>query len=356
MITMRSLGRTVILAVILAAAPAAPLACGEGVRPAAPPRSTLAATTTMAPASVASFRMNVLDLDRELAFLRSLDLTVIGERPLAGPAFDQLVGAPSARAREVTLALGASLLVLTQFSTPVGRDVEVGRANDAGFQHIAIVVRDMDAAYARLARTPMRPVSPSPQTLPASNPVAAGIRAVYFRDPEGHFLELLQFPADKGDPKWHRPTEQVFLGIDHSAIVTASTERSLHFYRDVLGMHVASESLNEGREQELLSGVAGARVHITSLHGASGPGVELLEYLAPRDGKPFPPSTAADSVSTQIALEVDSVEATLDALGRAWAGASSAPGGRYDALVRDPDGHTIRLSERTPNDAARPRP
>jgi len=279
--------------------------------------------------------MTVLDLEGELAFLRALDLTVTGDRPLSGPAFEELV--------------------LTQFESPAGHTVEVVRANDAGFEHVALVVRDMDEAYARLARTRMRPVSASPQTLPPENPVAAGIRAVYFRDPEGHFMELLQFPPGKGDAAWHRETKQLFLGIDHSAIVSTRTDASLRFYRDVLGMHVVSESLNEGREQELLSAVPGARVHITSLRGASGPGVELLEYIAPRDGKPFPEATGADSVHWEIALEVGSVEDTLRALRGASLGTAPAhgtdvsamsPGLARAALVRDPDGHTVRISER----------
>jgi len=317
--------------------------------PVAPSRALASAAT------VSSFGMNVLDAEGELAFLRALDLTVMGDRTLVGPAFEELVSLPGARARQITLALGGQQLVLTHFDAPPGHAVEVARANDAGFQHVALVVRDMDAAYARLERTRMRPVSASPQTLPASNPVAAGIRAVYFRDPEGHFMELLQFPPDKGDAMWHRETKQLFLGIDHSAIVSRNTNASLRFYRDVLGMRVVSESVNEGREQELLSAVPGARVHITSLRGASGPGVELLEYAEPRDGKPFPEATRSDSVHWEIALEVRSVEDTLRALRDPGLGTAApahgavvvaSPGQARSALVPDPDGHTVRLSER----------
>src|SRR5262249_1962485 len=106
--------------------------------------------------------------------------------------------------------------------------------------------------------------------------------------PEGHVLEVLQFPDGKGDSKWHRPSDRLFLGIDHTAIVVADTEASLSFYRDTLGMRVAGESENYGTEQEHLNNVFGARLRITSLRAASGPGIELLEYLAPRDGRPYP--------------------------------------------------------------------
>src|SRR6266436_5231988 len=42
-----------------------------------------------------------------------------------------------------------------------------------------------------------------------------------FKDPDGHPIELIQFPADKGVGRWRRPTDRVFLGIDHSAAVDA---------------------------------------------------------------------------------------------------------------------------------------
>ena len=83
-------------------------------------------------------------------------------------------------------------------------------------------------------------------------------------------------------------TDKLFLGIDHTAIVVWDTDASLKFYRDLLGMHVAGESENYGTEQEHLNNVFGAHLRITALRGASGPGIELLEYLAPRDGRPFP--------------------------------------------------------------------
>ena len=68
----------------------------------------------------------------------------------------------------------------------------------------------------------------------------------------------------------------------------SDTDASLRFYRDVLGLKVVGESENYGPEQERLNNVFGARLRITSLRAASGPGVEFLEYLAPGDGRPYP--------------------------------------------------------------------
>src|SRR5260370_1090558 len=106
-------------------------------------------------------------------------------------------------------------------SQTVSADVRSGRRADSwrprqprtarGFQHIAIIVSDMARAYARLGEARVRHASPAPQRLPDWNPKAGGIRAFYFRDPDGHFLEVLWFPAGKGDPKWQGVTGRLFL-------------------------------------------------------------------------------------------------------------------------------------------------
>jgi catechol 2,3-dioxygenase-like lactoylglutathione lyase family enzyme len=71
--------------------------------------------------------------------------------------------------------------------------------------------------------------------------------------------------------------------------VVADTERSLSCYRHTLGLRVVGGSENYGPEQERLNNVFGARLRITTLRAAAGPGIEFLEYLTPRDGRPAPP-------------------------------------------------------------------
>ena len=123
--------------------------------------------------------------------------------------------------------------------------------------------------------------------MPDWNKNAGGIEAFYFKDPDGHVLEVLAFPPGKGDPRWQEKG-RLFLGIDHTAIVVGDTEASLRFYRDTLGMRVAGGAENYGTEQEHLNNVFGARLRITALRAEKGPGIEFLEYLAPSDGRPRP--------------------------------------------------------------------
>jgi catechol 2,3-dioxygenase-like lactoylglutathione lyase family enzyme len=313
------------------------------------------AIETIAAQSVAMVGMTVSDLDRSVEFYTTvLDFAVETDDTLDGERVEALHGVPGARIRVVRLRLGDERLQLTEYRSPRGRPAPAdSRSNDRWFQHVAIIVSDMDRAYARLRRHRVRHASTAPQTLPATIPAAAGIRAFYFRDPDGHPLEILQFPADKGDPKWQRAGGRLFLGIDHTAIVVGSTERSLAFYRDVLGFRVAGESLNFGPEQEHLNNVPGARVRITGLRAAGGPGVEFLEYLSPRDGRPFPADARAnDLVHWQTTVLVPDAAGAVRVVRRGQfrlisPGAVTLPdtslGFRKGLRVRDPDGHVLEL-------------
>jgi catechol 2,3-dioxygenase-like lactoylglutathione lyase family enzyme len=289
--------------------------------------------------------MTVGDLDRAVAFFtKVLDFEMVSERDLSGPGFERLEGVPGARARAARLRLGTETIELTEYVAPAGRPVPAdSRSNDRWFQHVAIIVSDMDAAYRRLRDNRVTHASSGPQTLPAWNTAAAGIRAFYFKDPDGHPLEILQFPPGKGEARWQHPGGRLFLGIDHTAIVVADTDRSLAFYRDTLGMRVAGESENYGTEQEHLNAVFGARLRITALRAVAGPGIELLEYLAPADGRPAPDDERSnDRIHWQTRLLAKDVSAL--------AGSAVAAGGRpvstgtTGALVRDPDGHALLLT------------
>ena len=177
--------------------------------------------------------MTVSDLDRAIEFFSTiLSFEKVSEIELWGSEHERLQGVFGLRMRIARMQLGDELIELTEYLTPRGRPIPVdSRSNDHWFQHIAIIVSDMDRAYRRLRDHGVEHSSTAPQTLPDWNEAAGGIKAFYFKDPDGHALEILQFPPDKGDPKWHRENEDLFLGIDHTAIVVSDTGSSLEFYR-----------------------------------------------------------------------------------------------------------------------------
>jgi catechol 2,3-dioxygenase-like lactoylglutathione lyase family enzyme len=302
--------------------------------------------------------MTVSDADRSVEFFaKVLSFEKVSDIEVAGSEYEHLQGLFGLRMRVVRMRLGDEFIELTEYLTPGGRPVPVdSRSNDRWFQHIAIITTDMDRAYAWLRKNNVRHASTGPQRLPETIKPAAGIRAFYFKDPDGHALEVLQFPADKGAAKWHQPSDKLFVGIDHTAIVVNDTDASLGFYRDALGMKVAGESENFGTEQEHLNNVFGARLRITSLRAGSGPGVEFLEYLAPRDGRPAPPDEkASDLIHWQTKLVIGDASAMAARLRASRfrfvsSGLIQMPDGSLgfakSFLVRDPDGHVIQLIEK----------
>jgi catechol 2,3-dioxygenase-like lactoylglutathione lyase family enzyme len=248
------------------------------------PASTAVADSATVEA-VADVGFTVDDLDKSVSFFTGvLDFEKSSEVELAGATVEAATGVFGARIRVARLQLGSETIELTDYLTPRGEPYPYDtRANDVWFQHIAIVVSDMDAAYARLRAAGVELASTGPQRLPDSLPAAAGIRAFYFRDPDGHFLELIEFPNN----------------VEH------------------------------------------AHLRITTLESPEGPGIELLEYLAPRDGRtPARPIRANDLAFWRIRLQVRAIAAAATGYGDAALRGAGTVG------LRDPDGHSIELHER----------
>jgi catechol 2,3-dioxygenase-like lactoylglutathione lyase family enzyme len=307
---------------------------------------------------VDSVAITVSDMDRAADFYsRVLTFQKVSDVEVTGEDLEHLYGVFGVRIRVVRMRLGDESIELDEYLAPKGRPVPLdSRSNDRWFQHIAIIVSDMDKAYARLRENKVEHASSGPQTLPVWNKNAGGISAFYFKDPDGHPVEILHFPSDKGAEKWHRASDKLFLGIDHTAIVVSDTDASVRFYRDLLGMHIAGESENYGTEQEHLNNVFGAHLRITALRGAEGPGIELLEYLAPRDGRPFPADERAnDVVHRQTVLVTKNADEAARHLSVAKANFVSSGlianqngelGFSAAFVVRDPDGHAVEIEQK----------
>jgi catechol 2,3-dioxygenase-like lactoylglutathione lyase family enzyme len=308
--------------------------------------------------SVDAVGITVSDIDRSVEFFsKVLSFEKVSDVEVAGSEYERLQGVFGARMRIARMRLGQEVIDLTEYLTPRGRPIPVdSRSNDQWFQHIAIVVSDMDKAYQQLRAHKVQHTSTGPQRIPDWNKAAAGIKAFYFKDPDGHNLELIYFPSGKGNPKWQQTNGSLFMGIDHTAIAVSDTARSLDFYRDVLGMKLAGESENYGTEQEHLNNVFASRVRISGLKAPSGFGIEFLDYLTPRDGRPMPHDTRANDLwHWQTAIKVGRADAAADKLKSARVrfvspGVTTIPdralGIAKGFIVRDPDGHGLQLIER----------
>lgn len=309
--------------------------------------------------AVIGVSITVADMDQALAFYtQTLPFKKVSDVEVLGTEYERLQGVFGIRMRVAKLQLGQETLELVDYLTPGGRPIPVdSRNNDLWFQHIAIVVNDMDAAYQYLRDHSVQHASTGPQLLPDYIPAAAGIEAFYFRDPDGHNLEIIAFPSDKGDPRWQEPTEELFLGIDHTAIAISNTPASRHFYENLLGLKLAGQSENYGTEQEHLNNVFGARLLISGLKAPAGPAVEFLNYLAPAGGRPTPVNARADDLwHWETTLQVQDIDQAAERLRQGGAemispGVITLPstsplGFRKGFLVKDPDGHVLRIIER----------
>src|SRR3974377_1222076 len=175
--------------------------------------------------------ITVSDMDRAVDFYsKVLTFEKVSDVERAGKNYEHREGVFGLRMRVVRMKLGDEYIELTEYLAPKGRPIPVdSRSNDRWFQHIAIIVSDMDKAYAWLRQNKVEHASSGPQRLPDWNKNAAGISAFYFKDADGHPLEVLQFPPDKCLEKWPRPTDKLFLGIGHTAIVVWNTDASVKF-------------------------------------------------------------------------------------------------------------------------------
>jgi catechol 2,3-dioxygenase-like lactoylglutathione lyase family enzyme len=259
-------------------------------------------------------------------YQRALDFRLLGTERRSGVEFERLMGVEG-DASVVTLGLGAEVVELLQFDQPGRLYPEHANSSDLCFQHFAIVVADINAAYQKLVSAGgWAAISiDGPQQLPASS---GGVMAFKFRDPDGHPLELLEFPNDRMPTYWqNRSRAGVFLGIDHSAISVADGAASFEFYRG-LGFRMAGHSFNSGTEQERLDAVRHVQVEVTALEPQRAtPHVELLCYR----------SVARGTSSVVRGNDVAATRLTFHV------GGSSAESATPRGLI-DPDGHRLVIS------------
>lgn len=223
-------------------------------------------------------------------YVQALDCTLLG-----------IEACDAGAARRALLALGSERIELLQFERPGAPYPRGVTASNPRFQHCAIVVADMPAACARLARRPgWQPISrDGPQRLPANT---GHVTAFKFRDPDGHPLELLAFAPKHIPARWRRaPRDVLFLGIDHSAISVTDNDSSIAFYT-ALGLTVSASTHNRGPEQARLDGLTNAEVIVTALALPQGePHIELLCY---QGAALSPPALAVNDVAaTRLVFE-----------------------------------------------------
>ena len=299
--------------------------------------------------------ITVKNMDNSLRFYtRVLPFKLTGTEDFYGDNEEVLMNKFGIHYRVAHLQLGDEKIDLIDYLTAGGRAMpEVQHSNDLGFQHIAIVVSDIDKAVDLLLRNQVEFVSTNPQTLPPSNIAAAGIKAFYFHDNDNHNLELIYFPEGKGKPKWQKKNGPLFLGIDHTAIGISNTDSSLVFWSRILGLEKKGESHNLGTEQAHLNNIENAELRITGLSARNGGmGVEFLQYLNPGPGNPYPSDTQCDDLwNWLIKAECTNSSGLFDLLNEKGYSVVSKRvveiNGIKQFIARDNNGHAVWFQEKT---------
>ena len=142
------------------------------------------------------------------------------------------------------------------------------------------------------------------------------------------------------------------IAADHTGITVSDLERSLRFWRDVLGFEFSHRAHQRGEMAEQITGVKGAELKLAVLKSPSGHKIELLEYVGPPD-RQRADRRSCDLGHVHVALLVDDLDAVLLHIAASGWKAAGKPqvitlgpnAGKRVTYVRDPDGTTIELMQ-----------
>ncbi|MBV7338774.1 VOC family protein, partial [Chloroflexi bacterium TSY] len=140
--------------------------------------------------------VTVSDMDRSLAFYRDLlGLQEIERHRLEGETISKMAGKDDVVMQVVRLQAPETpglLLDLQQYVTPQGK-VSDAKLGDVGHSHICFGVPNLAEAYQELTDQGVKFVSE-----PVSFDLEwAIVHVVFFEDPDGYILELMQVPYEK---------------------------------------------------------------------------------------------------------------------------------------------------------------
>ena len=143
------------------------------------------------------------------------------------------------------------------------------------------------------------------------------------------------------------------IAADHTGITVSNLERSLAFWRDVLGFEFSHRTHQTGQLAREITGVPDAEISLVVLIAPGGHRIELLKYDEPTDRKQHRDLRPCDVGHVHVALVIDDLDAVLNAIAASGWNAAGKPqtlqsgpnAGKRVVYVRDPDGTTIEFME-----------
>jgi catechol 2,3-dioxygenase-like lactoylglutathione lyase family enzyme len=143
--------------------------------------------------------------------------------------------------------------------------------------------------------------------------------------------------------------KKVIKEVRHTGIVITDMEKSLAFYRDLLGLKIANDSIEEGDYIDSVLGLSDIRVHIVKMTAPDGSMVELLQYHShPRKA----PSSRqlCDIGCSHVAFTVDDIDKEYNRLLKSGVKFVTPPRVSPDGYAKvtfclDPEGNFVELAE-----------
>jgi catechol 2,3-dioxygenase-like lactoylglutathione lyase family enzyme len=143
------------------------------------------------------------------------------------------------------------------------------------------------------------------------------------------------------------------VSLHHTGLTVADLDRSLAFYRDLLGFEVVLEQEKEGGYLGEIVGRPDAHVRMAHVKlPGSDHRLELFQYLRPRGSEPSEPLEPWRIGPTHVCLIVDELPALHERLGAAGIDSFLSPPVEVDTganaggqalYLRDPDGTLLEL-------------
>jgi lactoylglutathione lyase len=140
-------------------------------------------------------------------------------------------------------------------------------------------------------------------------------------------------------------------GVHHLGLTVSDIERSVRFYRDLLGLNLIRRRSAAADYLDRQTGYRGVRLEAASfqLAPAGGPGLELVQYVT-HAGEATDPATNRPG-NTHLCFRVDDIQRAYDALRAQGVRFRTAPvaitagpnQGGFAVYLSDPDDYTLEL-------------
>jgi len=145
--------------------------------------------------------ITVKDLEASIRFYHDVLGLEFSNEPspwFDGPDLGPAVGVPGAALRQVSLLLGDTTLELLEYRSPPSQTEGPLMSQSLGASHVAFLVDDIEAKKTELEAEGIRFYS---DVNVVDEGVLAGWRWVYFEDPDGYPLELVEVAYYNADER-----------------------------------------------------------------------------------------------------------------------------------------------------------